>query len=103
MDGSRNYTRGSQKEKDNHHMLSLTCGILKKDIKELICRTKTDSQTLKNLWLPKGTGGGGEGWTRDLGIGIGTVWYMEQLASGDLLYSTENTNENSDNLCGKRI
>ena len=24
---------------------------------ELICRTEIDSQTLKNIWLPKGTGG----------------------------------------------
>ena len=34
---------------------------------ELICRTETDTQTLKtNIWLPKGTGGGG-------GDGLG-VW-----------------------------
>ena len=34
----------------------------KKEINELICITETDSQTLKtNLWLSKGTGGGGEG------------------------------------------
>ena len=31
---------------------------IKKDINELICRTETDSQTLKNLQLPKGTGEG---------------------------------------------
>ena len=28
---------------------------------ELICRTETDSQTLKNLWFPKETGYGGRG------------------------------------------
>ena len=39
-------------------MISLICGILKKDTNELICRTKTDSQTLKNLQLSKGTGWG---------------------------------------------
>ena len=34
---------------------------LKKDINEFICRTETDSQTLKtNSWLPKRTGVGGE-------------------------------------------
>ena len=27
---------------------------------ELICRIQRDSQTLKNLWLPEGTGGRGE-------------------------------------------
>ena len=38
----------------------------KKDTNELICRTETDSQTLKNL--PKGTGRGQEGWTGGLGL-----------------------------------
>ena len=33
-----------------HQMLSLTGGMF-----ELICRTDTDSQTLKNLWSPKET------------------------------------------------
>ena len=40
----------------------------KKDTNELMCRTETDLQTLKNLWLPKGTGGEGEGWTGGLGL-----------------------------------
>ena len=31
---------------------------LKKGYKEFLCRTDTDSQTLKNLWLPKETGWG---------------------------------------------
>ena len=26
------------------------------------------TQALKNLWLPKGTGQGGEGWTGGLGL-----------------------------------
>ena len=29
------------------------------------------------------------------GIGICTPWYMEQLANGDLLYSTENSTQYS--------
>ena len=33
----------------------------KKDTNKLIYRTETDSHTLKNLWLPKGTGGGRDG------------------------------------------
>ena len=44
-------------------MLSHTSGILKRQ-NELLCRIDTDSQTLKNLWLPKDTGwewGGGVG------------------------------------------
>ena len=58
-------------------MISLICGIQKKDTNELICRTETDSKILKtNLWLPKETGGGGEtDWGG--GIGICTPWYME--------------------------
>ena len=46
----------SQTVKDKYHMLSLICGIFKKDTNKFICRTETGSQTLKpNLWLPKGT------------------------------------------------
>ena len=41
-------------------MISLIGGILKEDKNEFICRTETDSQTLKNC--PKWTGGGREGW-----------------------------------------
>ena len=40
---------------------------LKKDTNELICRSETDSQTLKNLSLQKGTGGR-EGQTEGLGL-----------------------------------
>ena len=29
---------------------------------ELLCRTDTDLQTLKNLWFPKETDWGGGGW-----------------------------------------
>ena len=36
---------------------------------ELICRTEPDSQTFKNLWLPKGTGRGVGG----LGLRDGNV------------------------------
>ena len=60
----------SQTVKDKH-MISLTCGILKKDINEVICRTETDSQTLKNLWLAKGTGREGMDW--GFGTGICTL------------------------------
>ena len=33
----------SQTVRHQHHMLSLTCGILKKEHNELLCRTDTDS------------------------------------------------------------
>ena len=37
--------------------INYLCGISKKDTNELICRTTTDSQTLKtHLYFPKGTG-----------------------------------------------
>ena len=54
---------------------------------------KRNRQTLKNLWLPTGTGGvGWEGWTEGLGLAY-THWvrYMECLANKDLLYITENS------------
>ena len=45
-----------QTVREKHHMLPLICGVfLKKDRNELICGTEINSQTLKNLWLPKGT------------------------------------------------
>ena len=34
---------------------------LQKDTNELICKTETDSQTLKNLWLPEAKGKGRDG------------------------------------------
>ena len=55
----------------------------KKYISILICRVETDLQTLKNLWLPKGTCWGGEG-TGDLG------WSVLKLGCG-YGYTTINT------------
>ena len=65
----------------------------RKDTNELIYRTETDTQTLKNIQLPKGTGGGKRGMDWGFGIGICTLRYMEGLAIGDLLYSTENSTQ----------
>ena len=67
----------SQTGRDKHHMVSLTCGIYKKKgSNELICRTKTDSQTEK-LKVTKGDRWGEEGMDQGLGIGICTRKYME--------------------------
>ena len=38
---------------------------------ELICRLERDSQTLKNVWLPKGTGLGAPVAGMDWGFGLG--------------------------------
>ena len=58
-----------------------------------MCRTETDSQTLKNLRLPKGTGV----WGRDrLGV---WDWLIERFANGDLLYGTENSTQYSVIIC----
>ena len=46
----------SQTMRHQHQMLSLSCGIWKKGHNELLCRTDTESQTLKNLWFTKETG-----------------------------------------------
>ena len=40
---------------------------LKKGHNELLCRTDTDSQTLKNLWFPNETGRRLGGWDGGLG------------------------------------
>ena len=54
--------------KDKHHMISLMWN-LAMDTNEIICRTETDSLTLKNLWLSKRTG-----WGKD-GLGVWD-WHM---------------------------
>lgn len=74
---------------------------LKKDMNELIYKTKTDSQTLKTkLWSPKGKGGEEEmHW--GFGIGLCTPLYVEWMVNEDL-YSTGNSIF-CDNLYGKRI
>ena len=54
----------------------------KKNIDKLICRTETDSQTLKtNLRLPKGTGGG-ERWTRGLGLAYAHIGLWNDWPTG---------------------
>ena len=65
MDGPRNYrAKGSQPYKETPTSNAFTdMWNLKKGHNELLCRTDTDSQTLKNLWFPKETvwrGGGGD-------------------------------------------
>ena len=51
----------NKSEKDKCHVISLICGILKKDTDELIFKTEIDSQAQKiNLWLPKGQVGEGK-------------------------------------------
>ena len=57
-------------------------------------KTEIDSQTLKNLWSPKMTGGGVQDGL-EFGISICTLRYMEWLANTDLLYSTENSTQYS--------
>ena len=53
----------SETVRHQHHLLSFTSGIKKKGHNELLFRTDTDSQTLKNLQFLKETGWGwGDGW-----------------------------------------
>ena len=48
-----------------------------------------------NFYVPKRKGLGAEGWTGGLGLSISTLMYMEWLANGDLLYSTEDSTQYS--------
>ena len=64
MDGPRNYhAKCSQSDGETPTSNAITyMWNLKKGHGELLCRADTDSQTLKNLWLPKETGcEGGKG------------------------------------------
>ena len=61
--------------KDKYHMISLICGLYKKNTNKLIFGTAPDSQTLKTRLL-KGTGGE-EGMDWGFGIGICTLRCVE--------------------------
>ena len=54
--------------------------IRKKNTNELYCRIEADSQTLRNLWLPKETGAGEGECGRD-GLGVWD-WHMHTLVYG---------------------
>ena len=74
----------------------------KKDTDRFTCRTETDSQTFKHIWLPKGTGGGGEGWTSGFGMAYAHWGKWNDWPTGNLLYSTENSTQYSGiNYVGK--
>ena len=62
--------------KDKHHVISLLCGIKKKDTNELTFRIETDSQTLKTkLWLQK--------WKGAMRNGLGVWdWHMHTEVYG---------------------
>ena len=64
---------------------------------------QTDSRTLKNLWLPKGTGGGGEGRLGAWDWHIHTVVYGMTGPQGLVIQHRELYPVFCDNLSGKRI
>ena len=68
MDGPRNYhAKWDQSDSETPTTYVITdMWNLKKGHNEL-CRTDTDSQTLKNLWFPNETGWGVGGCTEGLG------------------------------------
>ena len=81
MDGPRNYQgKWSQSDSEIPTSKAITyMGNLKKRHNELLCRTDTVSQTLKNLWFPNETGGGSGGCTGGLGLKcykIGLWWLL---------------------------
>ena len=76
MDGPRDYhTKGSKSEKDRYYTISFICD-LKYGTNEPIYKTKTDSQTQRDLCLPRGKGmGGGMDWV--VGGGRRVNYYMD--------------------------
>ena len=76
----------SESDKDKYHMISLTCGILKNDINELISKTKTDSQ--KTIYgYQRGSGGG---INQEFWMNRYTLLYIKQITDKGSLCSTEN-------------
>ena len=46
-----------QKEKNKYHTLTHVCGIQRKDIDDLICKTEIETQTQRtNVWIPSRDG-----------------------------------------------
>ena len=90
-----------QMVKDKYHMLALICGIQREDTNELFCRTETVSQTLKNLRLPRRTGG-------EVGLGVWD-WHMHTEVYGVIGQQKPAVKHRElypvfcDYLCGKRI
>ena len=78
MDGPRNYhAKRSQPYKETPTSNAFTdMWNLKKGHNELLCRTDTDSQTLKNLWFPNETGWGVEGCTEGLAWKCYKIWVV---------------------------
>ena len=88
MDRPRDdHIKWSQAEKDEYHMVSLSCGIKKNDVTELIYKTEIESQASETkFWLPRGKGG----INSDSRIYLYTLLYIKQIINKDLLYSTGN-------------
>ena len=79
----------SQILKKKYHMISFTCGILKKTTKELIQKTEAELQIQKiNLWLWD-RGGGGVHWKN-----VHTTMYKIDT-NKDVLYSAGNSTQYS--------
>ena len=77
MDGPRN-SHAKRSQADNETPTSDAVADMwnpKKGHNELLCRTDTDSQTLKNLWFPKERGWGVGGCAE----GVGWKCYKTEL------------------------
>ena len=69
---------------------------LKKEYDELICGTETDSQTLKNLWLPRETGW----WGREgLGVCDGNVLKLGCDDGGTTIHTIKFIKNKFNSLC----
>ena len=89
MDGTRGYPMRSHK-----HMTSLIMWNLKKPIQMNLRAEQKESHRFwkKNFSDQNRFGGAAEG---GFGVGLCTMWQMEWLADGDLLYSTGNSPQDS--------
>ena len=83
--------------------ITFICGILKTDTNEFICRTETNTQTLKNLPYQRGQVGGWDGWTGGLGLAythrsiwndwpMGTFCIAQGILPSSLWWSTQEKN-----------
>jgi len=91
----------SHKMRQQHRMLSLTWN-LKKGHAELLCRTDTDSQTLKNLWSLEETVWGVWGWTWAVGrksCEIGLWWSLCNYRCDKFIWVIKKRNTDASDIC----
>ena len=78
MDGQKNYHKVKlDNERQTSYDINCMRNLKKKRIQMKLFAKQKQTQTLKTLWLPKGTGEGVGGMDQGFGMGVRTGRYIE--------------------------